>query len=305
MDSDGDRSARCGHRVHHRRATTRATPTPARLGQYCSGGLCYDDPCDPNPCPAGQYCSSGSCYDSDRGDPNPCPAGQLLQAAAASATLPTPACRTRAIRARPASPACAIRPPTRAIRTRAAPASGASARVLRRGDGLRFLVNDQDCANVTQAWWCDASGVIRLNDCITQCTRTALPYACCGYDPTRGDDACLCCGQPADCSGLTCEGGPPADPCNTEPVRLRGVVRQRGCAIPPAPRAISSTTRTASAAPRPVWRHLGDSSGSTTASSSAPRTGCRTPAAATTRLAATTPASAAPPPDCSGLTCEP
>ena len=66
------------------------------------------------------------------------------------------------------------------------------------------FVNDQDCRNRTQAWWCDASGVIRLNDCISQCTPYGMPYACCGYDPTRGDDACLCCAD-ASCGGFSCE----------------------------------------------------------------------------------------------------
>ena len=64
------------------------------------------------------------------------------------------------------------------------------------------FVNDQDCRNRTQAWWCAADGTVRLNDCISQCTGLA-PYACCGYDPSRGDDACLCC-MSSDCSGLAC-----------------------------------------------------------------------------------------------------
>jgi hypothetical protein len=64
-------------------------------------------------------------------------------------------------------------------------------------------VDDQDCRDRTSAWWCDTFGVIRINDCIAQCTGLA-PYACCGYDPTRRDDACLCC-MSADCSGLACE----------------------------------------------------------------------------------------------------
>jgi len=65
------------------------------------------------------------------------------------------------------------------------------------------FVNDQDCVNRTQAWWCDASGVLRINDCISQCTPYGMPYACCGYDPTRGDDACLCCAD-ASCGGFSC-----------------------------------------------------------------------------------------------------
>jgi hypothetical protein len=64
-------------------------------------------------------------------------------------------------------------------------------------------VNDQFCVNRTQAWWCSPDGRIYLNDCVTQCTGLA-PYACCGYDPGRGDDACLCC-MASDCSGLACE----------------------------------------------------------------------------------------------------
>ncbi len=63
--------------------------------------------------------------------------------------------------------------------------------------------NDQDCVNRTQAWWCSPDGRVYVNDCITQCAGLA-PYACCGYDPTRGDDACLCC-MSADCSGFQCE----------------------------------------------------------------------------------------------------
>ena len=64
------------------------------------------------------------------------------------------------------------------------------------------FVNDQDCMSRTQAWWCDTSGIFRINDCLTQCAGLA-PYACCGYDPTRGDDACLCC-MDASCGGFTC-----------------------------------------------------------------------------------------------------
>lgn len=63
--------------------------------------------------------------------------------------------------------------------------------------------NDQECVSRTQAMWCSPEGQIFVNDCITQCAGLA-PYTCCGWDPTRGDDACLCC-MTADCSGFTCE----------------------------------------------------------------------------------------------------
>lgn len=62
--------------------------------------------------------------------------------------------------------------------------------------------DDQDCFNRTQAWWCSPDGYVYLNDCLVQCEGLA-PYACCGFDPTRGDDACLCC-MSSDCSGLSC-----------------------------------------------------------------------------------------------------
>jgi hypothetical protein len=78
----------------------------------------------------------------------------------------------------------------------------------RRPDGTCAVVGascdwagDQDCFNRTQAWFC-TGGTIVLNDCIQQCAGLA-PYACCGYDPTYGDDNCLCC-MAADCSGLAC-----------------------------------------------------------------------------------------------------
>ena len=84
------------------------------------------------------------------------------------------------------------------------------------GEGMGCdFVDDQDCVNVTQAWWCSPDGHVYVNDCIAQCTGLGMPYACCGYDPSRSDDACLCCAR-ADCSGLTCEGTPP-DPCNPNP----------------------------------------------------------------------------------------
>ncbi|MBN1770907.1 MAG: hypothetical protein JXB32_06600 [Deltaproteobacteria bacterium] len=67
--------------------------------------------------------------------------------------------------------------------------------------------DDQDCFNRTQAWWCNPSdGRVYLNDCIQQCATYAptMPYVCCGYDPLRGDDACLCCAD-STCSGYgTC-----------------------------------------------------------------------------------------------------
>ena len=63
--------------------------------------------------------------------------------------------------------------------------------------------DDQDCFNRTQAWWCSPDGSVYLNDCIAQCAPYGMPYACCGYDPTRGDDACLCCAE-STCGGFSC-----------------------------------------------------------------------------------------------------
>lgn len=153
-------------------------PNPCPAGQYCSGGLCYDDPCDPNPCSAGEYCSGGLCYDSDPCVPNPCPAGQTCSGGLCY----------------PPSDPCTPNPCGTGQWCVGGLCYG-------EGTGCDFA-NDQDCVNVSQAWWCSPDGHVYINDCLTQCAGLA-PYACCGFDPSRGDDACLCCAT-ADCSGLTC-----------------------------------------------------------------------------------------------------
>jgi hypothetical protein len=170
-------------------------PNPCAAGQVCRAGLCYADPCVPNPCPAGYTCAGGRCYPpADPCNPNPCAAGETCIGgtcyAAADPCNPNPC---------GAGQWCV---------------NGYCYGV---GTGCDF-VDDQDCVNVSQAWWCAPDGTVRLNDCLEQCVATGMPYACCGYDPTRGDDACLCCAA-ADCSGLTCAGDP-VDPCNPNPCGL-------------------------------------------------------------------------------------
>ncbi|MBI5499176.1 MAG: hypothetical protein HY907_02965 [Deltaproteobacteria bacterium] len=206
-------------------------------GQYCSGGLCYDDPCDPNPCPSGQYCSGGRCYDdpatcdppcgagytcvsntcqpiADPCNPNPCPAGYTCSGGRcyppADPCIPNP-CRAGEVclagACYPAADPCNPNP--------CGPGQWCvDGYCYGEGSSCDFA-NDQDCVNVAQAWWCSPDGHVYVNDCTVQCAGLGMPYACCGYDPTRGDDACLCCAE-ADCSGFTCY-GEPVDPCNPNP----------------------------------------------------------------------------------------
>jgi hypothetical protein len=188
-------------------------PNPCGAGQLCVAGFCQDNPCDPNPCPVGQYCSGGLCYDSDPCTPNPCSAGQYCSGGLCYSSDP---CVPNPCDVGETCVAGVCYPPADPCNPNPCGAGQWCMGGLCYGEGVGCgFVNDQDCANVSQAWWCAPDGTVRLNDCLTQCAGLA-PYACCGYDPSRGDDACLCC-MTADCSGLTCEGGPPADPCNPNP----------------------------------------------------------------------------------------
>jgi len=72
----------------------------------------------------------------------------------------------------------------------------------RNGSSCDFI-NDQDCVNVAEAWWCSPDGRVYVNDCTEQCAGYGMPFACCGFDPTRGDDACLCCAE-STCGGFSC-----------------------------------------------------------------------------------------------------
>jgi len=178
-------------------------PNPCAAGQVCSGGLCYADPCNPNPCLAGYTCSHGVCYPpADPCYPNPCAAGETCIGGTCY----------------PAADPCNPNP------------CGVAQWCVNglcygEGTGCDF-VDDQDCINVSQAWWCALDGTVRLNDCVTQCAGLA-PFACCGFDPGRGDDACLCCAT-ADCSGYTCA-GTPTDPCNPNPCALGQWCRDGYC----------------------------------------------------------------------------
>ena len=171
-------------------------PNPCGLGQICVGGFCQDDPCDPNPCPAGQYCSGGSCIDSDPCDPNPCPAGQYCRAGLCYDSDP---CIPNPCDPGETCVAGVCYPPADPCNPNPCGAGQWCVGGLCYGEGAGCdFANDQDCVNVSQAWWCSPDGHVYVNDCLTQCAGLA-PYACCGFDPSRGDDACLCCAS-ADCS---------------------------------------------------------------------------------------------------------
>ena len=200
-------------------------PNPCPAGQYCSAGLCYDDPCDPNPCPSGQYCSGGRCYDNPVtctpacGAGTTCVSGTCVPVADPCVPNPCPAGYTcSGGRCYPPSDPCIPNPCTAGQvciggSCYAAP-DPCNPNPCGLGqwcvDGYCYssgsscdFINDQDCVNVAEAWWCSPDGRVYVNDCTEQCAGYGMPFACCGFDPTRGDDACLCCAD-ASCGGFTC-----------------------------------------------------------------------------------------------------
>jgi hypothetical protein len=80
--------------------------------------------------------------------------------------------------------------------------------VCYRSGGSCDFINDMDCVNRTQAWWCATDGTIRLIDCQTApmsgggCADSGMPYTCCGQSIVDYDNRCQCCAT-ADCSGVS------------------------------------------------------------------------------------------------------
>jgi hypothetical protein len=72
------------------------------------------------------------------------------------------------------------------------------------GDSCDF-VNDMDCFNRTQAWWCAPDGFVYLVDCIYDvpsdggCMGAATYAACGNIPPCRPDDHCVCSNNATVC----------------------------------------------------------------------------------------------------------